>query len=110
MDAGSLAHVLDVCPWGYSAAWFLCALHSLHAVGVAWGIRLVVKPFQCAAEGQPWQQLLTERLLPQPESSGRVSPESSKSTSSALQKHEVLALLWSLGCRQTGALLERFRR
>lgn len=68
IDAGSLAHLMDVCPWGYSAGWFPYATHSLHAIGVAQGIRLVAKPFRYGAEGQPWQQLLTERFLQQRDS------------------------------------------
>lgn len=38
-------------------------LHSLCAIGVAWGICLVVKPCCYGAEGQSWKQFLTERLL-----------------------------------------------
>lgn len=41
------------------------SMRSLHAIGVAQGIRLVVKPCWYGAGGQSWQQFLTERLLQQ---------------------------------------------
>lgn len=95
--------------------WWLCVhgvnqpasscLHSLCAIGVAQGTCLVVKLCWYGAEGRSWTQLLTERLLQQWGSSD--GPETSKSSSPALQKCKVLAPSWSLGCRQTGALLEK---